>query len=133
MAKEMAESMYGQTFQFLGKAGRATAAAGGFHRDHDVPQKDAIAGWVSLARKHLHMEAEHVGGAIDTAIRPIERANFVVIGEHQGGGRAAAIQGTQGQAQTEGYHLAYGRTDEAAGGLANDDINRHLKAHKERL
>ena len=68
----------------------ACASAGGLHRDHDVAEKNPIAGRIGLAGKLLHVKAQHVGGAIETTKLAIERTDLVIAGEHQSCRRARA-------------------------------------------
>ena len=85
VAKQVAKSMDGQTFEFPVQAGAACAAAGGLDRDHDVAEKNPIARRIRLALQLLHMETQDVGGPIEAAELAIECANLVIIGQQQGG------------------------------------------------
>ena len=85
VTKEMAEPVHGEAFKLVVQMGAACVPAGGLHGDHDIAEKYAIAGWIGFTRQFLHVKAQHVGGAIEATELAIERADFVIAGEHQGG------------------------------------------------
>src|ERR1700690_2577757 len=61
VAKQVAEPVHGEAFEFAVQAGMACAAAGGLHRNHDVAEKDPITRRIGFAFELLHVKAQHVG------------------------------------------------------------------------
>jgi hypothetical protein len=85
VTKEVAEPVHGEAFKLVVQMGAACVPAGGLHGDHDIAEKYAITCWIGFARQFLHVKAQHVGGAIEATELAIERPDFVIAGEHQGG------------------------------------------------
>jgi hypothetical protein len=125
VAKQVAEPVHGEAFKFAVQVATACAAAGGLHRNHDVAEKDPIARWIGFAFELLHVKAQHVGGAIETAELAIECTDLIIAGEQQGSRRARAPELAQGRAQSIRDHTAGGRADQAAGIAADHDIDGH--------
>jgi hypothetical protein len=128
VTKEVTEPMDGQVFEFAVQAGAAGTAAGGLHRDHDVAEKDAITCRIVFTPNFLHVEAQHVGGAVEATELAIEGTDLVIAGEHQGSRRSCAPQPSQGHAQEFRDVAARGHADQAAGSFSDDEINGHVRS-----
>ena len=81
VAKEVAESVHGQAFEFSSEAGAARTPAGGFHRNHDVAEKNPIASGIGFTLQGLHVKAQYVGGAVEVPEFAIERPDLVIASE----------------------------------------------------
>jgi len=64
-----------------GQAPGQSAAKGGFHRNDDVTEEEAVARWVGFATQLLLMKAQHIRGAVELAVVAVESADLVVAGQ----------------------------------------------------
>jgi len=116
--EEVAKPVHGQASQLAGKPAASAATKGRLYRDDDVPEKHAVTLRIGFSAKVVLVKAEHVGGAVELAIRAIESADLWIAGEQQRDAAARTVERTQSDTQALGERAS--RASRKSGGLRRD-------------
>jgi len=123
--EQVAQTVNRQAFQLGAQTRGATAPARGLDGDDDVAQLHVVPRRVSFAAQLLQVEAEHVGGAVVTAVSAVQRADLGVVREHQRRRRPRPPQRAQRSAHARGDTPAMLRFQQAPGAPAHQGRDRH--------